>query len=174
MYTVREFVEKEHPELLDEVTLDDVVKIFDPRDLPHRDYLPLLKYSKYVGTQDNIMKFFVPSPTKINAWNVYVQFDEWDAQVKDLSLKPIEAARLLINYSDIKTYCGCPSYSFWGFQHIQTQLDMAIVPEIRFPSIRNPHLLGIACKHIRKCLPTVFFHSADIAKAIREQRQHFS
>lgn len=163
----------DHPVVLDEMNYKDILHTLDPRDLPHRDYAPLIKYVRYVGTEDNIMKFFVPSPTKINVWNTYIQWDEWDAEVRDTSLSAPEAARLLLWGGNLKWHCPCPAFKFWGMQYISTMLDIAIVPEIRFPSIRNPNLKGIGCKHLRRTAKILPFHLGDMAKSIKEQREHF-
>ncbi len=159
--------------LLNEFTYKDMLRIIDPRDLPHRDYAPLIPYVRYVGTEKNIMKFFVPSPTKINMWNTYIEFVEWDSQVVDTKITPTEAARLLLWSSDIRVHCGCPSFIFWGYQYILTQLDASIYSEERYPHIRNPNLKGIVCKHLRRTLKVLPFHLGDMATAIKQQRQHF-
>jgi hypothetical protein len=166
----------DHPIMLDEVTYKDIFNVINPRDLPHRDYAPLLKYVKYVGTEDNTMKFFVPSATSpvINAWNCYVQFIEWDAEVRDTNVTAPEAARLLLWGGNIRLHCGCPSFKFYGYQFILTQLDASMEAEIRFPRIRNPQLKGICCKHLRRCIKTLPFHLGDMAKAIKQQREHYS
>jgi hypothetical protein len=158
------------PVMLDEITAPDMLHVIDPRDLPHRDYAPLLKYVQYVETRDNIMKFYVPSPTLINKWNCYIQFVEWRQQVNDPGLTAVEAARLLYWSGNIRIWCGCPSFLFWGYAYILTALDASMVPETRYPHIRNPELKGIACKHLRRCLKTLGFHLGDMAKAINQQR----
>jgi hypothetical protein len=160
----------DHPAVLDEMTYKDILHVIDPRDLPHRDYAPLIKYVRIVGIKGNIAKFFVPSPTKINSWNCYIQFTQWNEQLRDTSITPTEAARLLLWSGDIKMHCACPAFLFWGMQYILTQLDTAIVPENRFPHIRNPNLKGIACKHLRRTIKVLPFHMGDMAKAIKEQR----
>jgi hypothetical protein len=160
----------DHPVILDEMQFSDLMHVLDPRDLPYRDYAPLIKYVKYVATQDSVMKFFVPSPTKINRWGTYIQFVEWRAQVADASLTAPEAARLILWSGNLRIHCQCPAYLFWGMQYIDTQLDIAIWPEMRFPGIRNPNLKGIACKHLIRTLKVLPFHLGDMAKAINQQR----
>jgi hypothetical protein len=155
---------------LDEVTAQDLLHVIDPRDLPHRDYAPLVKYVKYVETRDNIMKFYVPSPTKINKWNFYVQFVQWHEQVADRSIDATEAARLLFWSGDLRVHCGCASFIYFGYEYILSALDAAIVPETRFPHIRNPQLKGILCKHGRRVMKTLGFHLGDMAQAIKQQR----
>jgi hypothetical protein len=162
-----------HPIILDEMQFSDLMHHLDPRDLPYRDYAPLIRFVNYVGTENNIMKFFVPSPTRINMWNTYIQFDEWNAEVRDTAITAVEAARLLLWSGNIKIFCPCPAYNFYGMKYIDTQLDIAIVPETRFPGIRNPNLKGLACKHLIRTIKVLPFHLGDMAKAIKEQRSHF-
>lgn len=165
--------------MLDEFTYKDILHIIDPRDLPHRDYAPLIKFVRYVGIDDNTMKFFVPSPVGtttpggLNMWNTYIQFVEWDAELRDTAINPVEAARLLLWSGNLRVHCPCPSFKFWGYQYILTQLDAAMFPEVRYPHIRNPQLKGIVCKHLRRTIKVLPFHLGDMAKAIKEQRQHF-
>ena len=168
------YFEDSHPVVLDEMTYKDMLHVIDPRDLPHRDYAPLIPYVKYISTEENTMKFFVPSPVRINAWNTYVQFVDWEAQVRDTTLATTEAARLLLWSGDIRIFCPCPSFKFWGYEYILTQLDASMVPEVRFPHIRNPQLKGLCCKHLRRCLKVLPFHLGDMAAAIKQQREHYS
>jgi len=165
---------EDHPVILDEMQFSDLLHTIDPRDLPYRDYAPLVKYVKYIETKESIMKFFVPSPIRINKWNCYIQFVEWGAQMRDTTLSAPEAARLLFWSGNLRIHCQCPAYLFWGMQYIDTQLDIAIRPETRFPAIRNPQLKGIACKHLIRTLKVLPFHLGDMANAIKQQREHFS
>jgi hypothetical protein len=55
--------------------------------------------------------------------------------------------------------------------YILTTKDAAIVPETRFPSIRNPQLKGGMCKHLIRSMKVLPFHLGDIAKAIKETRE---
>lgn len=155
---------------LDELTYQDLKHAIDPNDLPYTDYAPLVRYVRYSGTQENIMSFFVPSPTKINRWTTFIQFVEWDEQVKDMTLSPVEAARLLLWGGNIRVHCPCPAFQFWGHAYISTELGIAIYPELRFPHIRNPELKGAFCKHLRRALLTIPFHLGDMATAIKQQR----
>lgn len=159
------------PSRLDEITAPDILHIIDPRDLPHRDYAPLIKYVRYKRfATRNMMEFFVPSPVEINEWYSYVQWTQWDDVVRDTSLTAPEAARLLYWSGDMRVWCGCPSFLFWGYQYILTQLDASIEPENRFPKIRNPNLKGVCCKHLRKVMKILGFHVGDMAKEIKRQR----
>lgn len=164
----------DHPEMLDEMRYADLLHVLDPRDLPHRDYAPLIKYVRFVGIKESVMKFFVPSPTRINRWNTFIQFVQWNAEVRDTATTAPDAARLLLWSGDIRIHCGCPSFLFYGYEYILTQLDAAMRPETRYPHIRNPQLKGILCKHGRRVIKVLPFHLADMAKAIKQQREHYS
>lgn len=160
------------PLMLDEITAPDMLHIIDPRDLPHQDYEPYIKYVHYVETKGNTMKFFVPSPSMdLNEWNFYVQWIEWDAQVRDHSINAVEASRLLYWSGNIRVHCGCPSFLFHGYQYMLTQLDASIEPENIYPHIRNPSLRGILCKHGRRVIKVLGFHLGTIAKEVKNQRE---
>ncbi len=153
---------------LDEMTYKDIKNAIDPSRLPHRDYAPLLKRVAFEGVRRDTLKFWVHN--NLNAWDTYVRFAEWDATVADTSLNPNDAARLLVWSGNIKLHCQCPAYRFWGYAYILTQLDAAIMPEERFPHVRNPRLLNTCCKHLRRTILVLPFHVGNIAAAIREQR----
>lgn len=160
----------ESAERLDELTYKDIMKVISPNDLPHRDYSPLIKYVRYEEMRKDIMKFFVPN--HYNGWNTYIQFIDFNEQLKDLSINAVECARLLMWSSNIRVHCTCPAFKFWGSEYILTQLDAAIVPENRFPHIRNPYLKGIVCKHGNRTIKTLPFHIGDLASYIKVERQN--
>lgn len=162
------YYEDENPVRLDELYYKDFMAEINPSNLPHRDYAPLIKYVKYDQTKKNTMKFFVPN--HLNGWNTYVQFDDWYDQVNDQNITPPEAARLLLWGGNLKLHCQCPAFKFWGSQYILTQLDSAVVPEVRFPHMRNPSLKGVVCKHLNRTLKVLPFHLGDMATAIKQQR----
>ena len=167
------YFDDDHPEMLDEVTYKDILHVIDPRDLPHRDYARLIPYVKFVGIEGSVLKFYVPSPTALNEWNTYIQFTQWNSEVRDTNINANEAARLLMWTGDIRVHCGCPSFLFWGYQYILTQMDAAIWSETIYPRIRNPQLKGIVCKHLRRTIKVLPFHLGDMAKEIKQQRTHF-
>ena len=153
---------------LDEMYYKDMMRKVVPGWLPHRDYAPLIKSVHYRGRVGNTLRFFVHN--RYNGWFTYVRFDEWDQEVNDLDQSAVEAARLLFWGANLRLFCGCPSFLFHGYQYILTQNDASIVPELRFPHVRNPMLKNIACKHLRKTLPILPFHLGDMAQGIKEDR----
>lgn len=162
---------------LDEMHFKDIISEIIPgtaagdtnAKLPYRNWAPLIPFVKYQGYRKDTLKFLVPN--KYNAWETYIQFDEWEEQLSDTSITAPEAARLLLWGGNIRMHCGCPAFSYWGFNYICTQLDAAIVPETRFPKVRNPQLKGICCKHLIRTLKVLPFHLGTIASAITEQRK---
>jgi hypothetical protein len=56
-------------------------------------------------------------------------------------------------------------------QYIMTQKDAAIIPEVRYPHIRNPNLKGVVCKHLNRTLKVLPFHLGNLAAAVKEQRK---
>lgn len=158
----------EEEEVLNEIYYPDIMKQIDPNYLPHRDYSHLIKSVNYRGHKGNTLKFFVPN--HYNGWETYVRFVEWDEQVNDPSITAVEAARLLFWGANLKVHCGCPAFLFWGSNYILSQLDAAIVPEARFPHVRNPRLKGIVCKHLNRTLKVLPFHLGNMAAAIKQDR----
>lgn len=167
-HEIARYFSDEHPVKLDEENYKDFMHVIDPRDLPHKDYAPLIPKVNYQETRGNTMKFFVPNT--YNGWPCYIQFKQWDAEVADTSINPVEAARLLLWSGDLSLHCKCPSFLFYGYEYILTQLGAAIFPETRFPHIRNPQLKGVACKHLRRTLKVLPFHLGVMAAEIKRQR----
>ena len=156
-------------QILNEMYYKTMMTKVDPNWLPHKDYSHLIPYVKYQGTNGNTQRYFVPN--HYNGWMTYIRFEEWYDQVQDMSLNAVEAARLLFWGANIKVHCGCPAFLFWGHEYVATMNDAAIVPETRFPHVRNPYLKGICCKHLIRTLKVLPFHLGDIASEIKKQRQ---
>lgn len=162
------FSNDDEPHILDEEVYKDLMAKIIPGWLPHNDYSKLIPFVRYVGAKGNTMKFFVPN--KYNGWNTYIQFPEWQEQVEDDELKANDAAKLLLWAGNIRVHCPCPAFKFWGMQYIMTQKDAAIIPEIRYPHIRNPGLKGSVCKHLNRTLKVLPFQLGPMASAIKHQR----
>lgn len=157
-----------HPHVLDEEYYKDLMKLYVPGYLPHKDYSPLIPFVKYDGHKGNTMRFFVPN--KFNGWNTYIRFIEWYEVLNDREYNSVESARLLLWGANLQLHCGCPAFLFYGHEYVLTQIDAAIVPEDRFPTIRNPNLKGGLCKHLTRTMKVTPFHLGDLARVIKEQR----
>lgn len=130
--------------------------------------------STYVGIdENNIIAFKTPSHTHPGV--------TYDQQVKLLDLeyliqhyagikKPIEIVRLALE-GNIEVHCTDPSWKYWGFQYIGTKKNYAVVPEPRYPKIRNPRLKGSVCKHLDNVLFVLPFQNAKIARDLVKQQR---
>lgn len=162
--------------MLDEDTYKDLMRDVTQNNLPgalvhnlpHRDWAPLLRSVQFVEEQEGMLKFFVRN--RYNGWFTYVKFVDWMPMVVDTSVTAPEAARLLLWAGNIQLHCPCPSYKYWGYNYILTRKDAAILPENRFPKIRNPELKGVACKHLRRTLKVLPFHLGTMAKEMKVDR----
>lgn len=162
--------------MLDEDTYKDLMRDVTQNNLPgaivnnlpHRDWAPLLRSVQFVEEQEGMLKFFVRN--RYNGWFTYIRFVDWRPMVVDTSVTAAEAARLLLWAGNVQLHCPCPSYKYWGYQYILTQKDAAILPEERYPKIRNPELKGVACKHLRRTLKVLPFHLGTMAKELKNDR----
>ena len=176
MHYVHPYFGDSQPAILNEVTYKELIgDITDNQvpgaivnNLPHRDWAPLIKFVKYQRRKFDIFQFFVPN--SYNGWFTYIQFVEWKDMLVDHEVNAVEASRLLLWGGNLRLHCHCPSYLYHGYKYILTQLDAAIQPEERYPSINNPQLKGVACKHLRRTLKVLPFHLGTIAHEIKKAR----
>ena len=159
--------EESYKDLMRDVTGNNVPGAI-VHNLPHRDWAPLLRSGQYVEEMDGVFKFFVRN--RYNGWFTYVKFTDWQQMVFDVDVNAAEASRLLLWAGNVELHCPCPSYKFWGYQYILTRKESAILPEVRYPKIRNPELKGVCCKHLRRTLKVLPFHLGTMAKEIKTDR----
>ncbi len=164
---------KDHHQL-NEYTYRDLAQLIDGNFLSQKvrsDDLTRVEYD-YIDT-DGIMHFLVPSSEHLSNGIKYqnlVQFMEWDQIAQDEGFKDyVERSRILLWQGNIKLYCTCPSFLYWGYQWLLTVLDASIYPEQREPRVRNPTHRGIVCKHMNRVLRVLPFYSGRIAGAMKEQ-----
>lgn len=125
---------------------------------------------KLAGIQDNSLVFYINSANKSENDTVYTnifRIKEWDSVIDEQSLSPIQRARQLMFTGNLELHCTCPSFLFWGYQFLLTQIDASLMPEGRPPVKRNPNHRGIVCKHLHRTLKTFPFYASDLAKYIR-------
>lgn len=87
----------------------------------------------------------------------------------NLSLQ--QAVREAVFEGDVRVFCTCPAYHYWGFKFIDSTIDAAIRREGRFPVIRNPGLKGTLCKHLHQALQVLPFNAGFIMKEVRLRRE---
>lgn len=172
-------------ERLDEMTYKELIAAIDPvflnqerprpgrpNDLPDPGRAGALRGVYYKRFDHNTMVFDVTS-SEIDLNGVMymnlVRFMDWDEIGADPDMTPREKALMLLWTSDIQVHCDDPSFLYWGYQYILTQLNASIYQEPRFPSVNNPGLRGIVCKHLNRVLRALPFYSGDLAKEITRQ-----
>jgi hypothetical protein len=161
------FENDRHWSVLDEETYKELTGLIDPNFLRQGIRAARLARVEYTGFTGRIMRFHVP--TKHGGFENYIRFMEWYDVAPDTSMDANERARLLVWAGNVQLHCTCPSFLFWGYQYILTQYDASLVPQERFPKIRNPQLKGIVCKHLNRTLKAFPFHIGDIAREIKNQ-----
>lgn len=126
---------------------------------------------KLAGVQDRSLVFYINSANKSENDTVYTnifRIKEWDSLIDEQSLSPIQRARQLMFDGNLELHCTCPSFLFWGYQYLLTQIDAALMPEGRPPVKKNPNHRGIVCKHLHRTIKTFPFYASDLAKYIRQ------
>lgn len=89
--------------------------------------------------------------------------EAFQLQSRDRRMTNVDVVNLAVS-GDIKFHCNCPAFKYYGFQYIATELDSAIVPELRPPTLRNPNLEGTVCKHLYSILQKLPMHITVIAR----------
>lgn len=159
---------------LDELGYKDIVHGIDENFLQQKVRAAALEGVRLAGINDSqkAMTFFIKSAEYNKNSTTYantVRFKAWDSVVDDTELKPIERSRLLMFQDDIEVNCTCPSFLYWGYRYILSQMDASIFPENRPPVKRNPQMRGIVCKHLNRTMKAFPFYSGDLARHIKEK-----
>lgn len=103
----------------------------------------LLREPKFYGVQrGNTLVFRTVSQTRPPMTHIQ------KIVLLDLDKFPPKEA---LAWGDVKIHCGCEDFLYSGKQYRLTSALAAIIPETRFPEVRNPSLLGsLICKHMIK------------------------
>jgi len=149
----------------------------DPSFLKQAERVKELTTTRLVGISKDTIVFRTKSSKFAETGREYTQrvrlvdldnlLEEYEAG--KLTLRDV--FELAINSGDIEIYCSCPSFLYWGFQYINTDLD-SIIPgreEDRYPDQRNPKLRGMYCKHMQLVLDVLPFNTLRILKRWRQK-----
>jgi len=79
----------------------------------------------------------------------------------DKRLTNLDLTNLAV-FGNIKVYCSCESFRYYGWQYMSWELGYGLEPELRFPSARNPNLYSSVCKHLYLILKTMPMFIASI------------
>lgn len=75
-------------------------------------------------------------------------------QLTDLAIEDILKAKKfreienMIKNGNIKVYCSCPAFLYWGYKYMAWRKGYGLEKETRAPKIRNPYERGWVCKHL--------------------------
>lgn len=110
--------------------------------------------------------------SRVMRHHVVVKFPLWDVAVAGADQTPEQAARWLLR-QPLKLDCDCGRWRFF-FRYAATAGGWnAGRPEYGYPKIRNPNLVGVACKHVVRVMTELetsprFYR--PVAKAIEKMR----
>ena len=148
--------------IISEATIDDLVHRSKFRDRKRGERLQ----AKFIGTRGkNIVIYQCGSSGQL--WTQTIQLGLLGK--KDITMPAIRKA-LLYN---VLVHCDCPMFKYGGYQYIVTSLKAAIEgqEELRYPKIRNPHLVGALCKHLCRVLTTMQYTTKDIYNSFKQRQE---
>ncbi|MDH0032583.1 MULTISPECIES: hypothetical protein [unclassified Acinetobacter] len=86
--------------------------------------------------------------SKAQNHHVEVEFSNFNSVVFDIKKEAIATVKNRIANGKIKFECDCERHTFW-FRYMATIGGYGLGrQEGGFPKVRNPHLSGVACKHV--------------------------
>jgi len=123
---------------------------------------------RYLGIFVNgTIRFYTPSGTTSGRiWSQRVKLMSFAENRKSRPGKPLEVVRKSVA-GDLKLFCNCPAFLYWGYKYIAWKRDYGLRQELRMPSIRNPRLQGSICKHLEEVLKVLPFNSGRITKSFK-------
>lgn len=107
----------------------------------------------------------------VHRHHVLIDFADFEAGVASPA-KPDAAAKFLTE-GKIRCSCDCGRWTFW-YSYIATIGKFnAGLQQLHFPKIRNPHLVGVSCKHLLRVLQQLQspYVRGAVAKMIEQGRR---
>lgn len=99
-----------------------------------------------------------------------IRLMDFDDIIDQTDIPLSRRVNLLVTSGDVAVKCDCPSFLYFGYAYILTQLDAKHTdPENRPPKIRNPRYRGTVCKHLSTVLEVVPFLLSDITRMLKDQ-----
>lgn len=175
----RFFIEDTRKELLSKVNKQFIGHGKKTRELPLKNKSGSKYKRSYVKKIKNKKEVFVEFETKsatgkgsytqtITILGLYSRLKKLKNRRTSNIKKTIDEA---IKNNDLKIYCECPAFLYWGYKYINTQ-EKNVPPkrkENRPPDIRNPKRKGIMCKHLNLVLDVFPFNSIQMAKELENE-----
>ena len=163
-------------DVLLEITAKDLKKDYNGTSDPHSG---LTTRAKKVDvrlekiTDDGVMHWSAKAVTTngVDRWKQEVVLKDWKDAMGMEDLKFAERANLAA-FGDLELKCSDPSWLYWGYKYIATQLGYNEGKgENRAPDERNPKEEGVVCKHLIAVLNALPFHINDIAAAMEKTKK---
>lgn len=86
--------------------------------------------------------------SKVQNHHVEVEFANFNSVVFDIKKEAVNTVKNRLANGKIKFECDCERHTFW-FRYMATIGGYGLGrQEGGFPKVRNPHLSGVACKHV--------------------------
>jgi hypothetical protein len=86
----------------------------------------------------------------------------------DPKLRDIDVVNLSV-FGNISVWCNDPSFTYYGWKYIASNLGYGLEPETRRPSKRNPRLQGTVCKHLYRVLTTLPMIMPQIVRDLKNR-----
>ena len=117
-----------------------------------------------INYTDNEFQFLTKSQTTPGViWTQRIRLQK--------TLTPEEVARMTdreLQYrildGQLKIFCDCPSFIYWGFAYKAWMRGYGLVRETRRPIVRNPKEQGMICKHLFAIMQAWKFYAPMIAE----------
>lgn len=103
-----------------------------------------------LSRQSGLVHFLTNAGPNSKAQNhhVEVEFSNFNSVVFDIKKEAISTVKNRLANGKIKFECDCERHTFW-FRYMATIGGYGLGrQEGGFPKVRNPHLSGVACKHV--------------------------
>jgi len=159
--------------IMTEATYKEIGSLIDFQFLQHKVRRDALEGVEFTEIDDTGTMHFKVKSSEFDKngtrYDVLIKFLEWDEIGQDSGLSWLEKARLLLWAGNIQLYCSDPSFLYYGFQYLLSQINASLYPENRQPRIRNPQERGIVSKHASKVLTVLPFYSGKIAHSLKQQ-----
>jgi len=136
-------------------------------------------HTVYQGINLNVTIVFLTTAVTTQGrdfWTEWIQIPELIDEIDSLQHKShgevVERIITTMVETPLKMFCSCPAFQYWGYRYI-TQMYASCLgrfTERRFPSVRNPNLEGVMCKHLTHCLYLLPLYAQSLSRDIREQR----
>lgn len=154
-----------------EFTYKDLKIARNPGFIHHQQYSDeLLQKGKavgYIGIEPPDVRFQTESSKGRQTYTQVVRLLDLDEALANEDMTLRQKVDLAVS-GDIALFCSCGAFRYF-YAYVLTHLDAnAGNDEKRFPSIRNPRLKGVVCKHLNNVLEALPFWQTNIVRDLKK------